>query len=161
MLHNNIYNKPTPSPFKPQNLTMKTVIFTALALLVSSSNAFAPASKPAFTARRSALDAKYNTMDEILAKFPEETPVLINFYDAKTENDIKADIFRAKTLLADRCTLVSIKVQDYPEIAKLWDADQKSPAMILFRDGQPVMRLFEETHYLEIVARVGDFCQED
>jgi thioredoxin-like negative regulator of GroEL len=140
---------------------MKIGILTTLALFVSSSNGFVPLSKPAFLARQSTLDAKYKTMDEILAKFPEDLPVLINFYDAKTENEIKNDILRAKTLLKDRCTLVSIKQQDYPEIAKLWDADQKSPAMILFRDGQPVMRLFEETHYLEIVSRVGQFCENE
>ena len=140
---------------------MKSGILALLALMASSANAFAPAAKPAFGAGSSALNAKYNTMDEILAKFPEEKPVLINFYDAKTEADIKNDIFRAKTLLADRCTLVSIKVQDYPQIAKLWDADTKSPAMILFRDGSPVMRLYEETHYLEIVAHVGQFCNEE
>mmetsp|Transcript_18936 Transcript_18936/g.31350 ORF Transcript_18936/g.31350 Transcript_18936/m.31350 type:complete len:141 (+) Transcript_18936:101-523(+) len=140
---------------------MKTTILAALALVVTSTSAFAPASNPSFVASRSALSAKYNTMDEILAKFPEETPVLINFYDAKTEADIKDDIFRAKTLLADRCTVVSIKQQDYPEIAKLWDADTKSPAMILFRDGSPVMRLYEESHYLEIVSRVGQFCVEE
>ncbi len=58
--------------------------------------------------------AKYNTMEEILAKFPEDKPVLINFYDAGTEADIKSDIVRAKNLLADRCTFVSIKQQDYP-----------------------------------------------
>ena len=140
---------------------MKIGILATLALFVSSSNGFVPHSKPTFLARQSALDAKYKTMDEILAKFPEDLPVLINFYDAKTENDIKNDILRAKTLLKDRCTLVSIKQQDYPEIAKLWDADMKSPAMILFRDGQPVMRLFEETHYLEIVSRVGQFCDNE
>ena len=53
-------------------------------------------------------------MEEILAKFPDNLPVLINFYDAKTEDAIKADIVRAKNLLKDRCTLVSIKQQDYP-----------------------------------------------
>lgn len=58
--------------------------------------------------------AKYNNMDEILAKFPEDIPVLINFYDAATEGDIKNDIVRAKNLLKDRCTVVSIKQQDYP-----------------------------------------------
>jgi hypothetical protein len=105
------------------------------------------------------LGAKYKSMDEILAKFPDDKPVLINFYDGSTEGDIKSDIFRAKELLKDRATLVSIKRQDYPELAKLWDADTKSPAMILFRDGQPVTRLYEETHYLEIVARIGQFCK--
>ena len=102
--------------------------------------------------------AKFNTMDEILAKFPDDKPVLINFYDANTENSIKNDIFRAKKLLEDRATLVSIKQQDYPELAKLWDAADKSPAMILFKDGNPVTRLYEETHYLEIVATMGKFC---
>jgi len=58
--------------------------------------------------------AKYNTMDEILAKFPEDKPVLINFYDAATEGEIKSDVVRAKNLLAERCTFVSIKQQDYP-----------------------------------------------
>jgi len=53
-------------------------------------------------------------MDEILAKFPEDMPTLINFYDAKTEADIKGDIVRAKGLLKDRCTVVSVKQQDYP-----------------------------------------------
>lgn len=140
---------------------MKTSFLAVLAFLVSSANAFVPASNPSFVSGRAALSAKYNSMDEILAKFPEDFPVLINFYDAKTEDDIKNDIFRAKTLLKDRCTLVSIKQQDYPEIAKLWDADTKSPAMILFKDGSPAMRLYEETHYLEIVSRVGKFCEED
>jgi hypothetical protein len=100
-------------------------------------------------------------MEEILALFPEDKPVLINFYDANTENAIKDDIFRAKQLLSDRATLVSIKQQDYPEIAKLWDANEKSPSMILFKDGRPVTRLYEETHYLEIVARIGKFCADD
>lgn len=140
---------------------MKTGIIAALALLVSFTDAFVPASKPSFVARQSSLDAKYKTMDEILAKFPDDKPILINFYDAKTENEIKDDILRAKTLLKDRCTLVSIKQQDYPDIAKLWDANTKSPAMILFKDGQPIMRLFEETHYLEIVSRVGSYCNGD
>ena len=102
--------------------------------------------------------AKYKTMDEILAKFPDDKPVLVNFYDSKTEGSIKDDIIRAKNLLSNRCTLVSIKQQDYPELAKLWDADQKTPSMILFKDGSPVTRIYEETHYLEIAARVGRFC---
>jgi hypothetical protein len=140
---------------------MKTGILATLAIVLSSASAFVPASNPSFGASRSALSAKYNTMDEILANFPDDFPVLINFYDAKTEADIKDDIFRAKTLLADRCKLVSIKQQDYPEIAKLWDADKKTPAMILFKDGSPAMRLYEETHYLEIVSRVGAFCDEE
>jgi hypothetical protein len=97
-------------------------------------------------------------MDEILALFPEDLPVLINFYDAATEKDIKGDISRAKTLLKDRASLVSIKQQDYPELAKLWDCAEKSPSMILFKDGSPVTRLYEESHYLEIVAKVGTHC---
>lgn len=34
--------------------------------------------------------AKYKTMDEILALFPKDKPVLINFYDAKTESKSQA-----------------------------------------------------------------------
>ena len=63
--------------------------------------------------------AKYNTMEEILAKFPEDKPVLINFYDKNTEDEIKSDIVRAKNLLAERCTVVSIKQQDYPGTYKI------------------------------------------
>ena len=111
--------------------------------------------------QKSHLLAKYKNMEEILALFPEDKPILINFYDAKTEKDIKDDIFRAKTLLKDRATLVSIKQQDYPEIAKLWDANDRSPSMILFKDGKPVTRLYEETHYLEIVAKIGQFCRPE
>lgn len=100
-------------------------------------------------------------MDEILALFPEDKPVLVNFYDANTEGQIKDDIFRAKKLLEDRATLVSIKQQDYPELAKLWDAAEKSPSMILFKDGKPVTRVYEQTFYLDIVARVGKFCDDE
>ena len=146
---------------------MKSLSLTIAALLASVTLAFVPSSLPRPSASVIEISrgasthlsmAKYKSMDEILALFPEDKPVLINFYDAATENDIKADIKRAKELLADRATLVSIKRQDYPELSKLWDADTKSPAMILFRDGQPVTRLYEETHYLEIVARIGKFC---
>ena len=138
-------------------------LFSALVVfrLLTSSLGFAPVVPNGSTRRdvKSALEmAKFNTMEEILAKFPEEKPVLINFYDANTESAIKNDIFRAKKLLEDRATLVSIKQQDYPELAKLWDAADKSPAMILFKDGNPVTRLYEETHYLEIVARIGKYC---
>jgi hypothetical protein len=111
-------------------------------------------SRPNFRSR-DALFAKYNSMEEILALFPEGKPVLVNFYDATTEDAIKDDIMRAKKLLADRATLVSIKQQDYPELAKVWDCTDKSPSMILFKDGTPVTRLYEETHYLEIVAKIG------
>eukprot|EP00559_Dactyliosolen_fragilissimus_P009862 CAMPEP_0184857556 /NCGR_PEP_ID=MMETSP0580-20130426/2714_1 /TAXON_ID=1118495 /ORGANISM="Dactyliosolen fragilissimus" /LENGTH=98 /DNA_ID=CAMNT_0027353219 /DNA_START=196 /DNA_END=492 /DNA_ORIENTATION=- len=97
-------------------------------------------------------------MDEILAKFPDEIPVLINFYDASTEGEIKKDIVRAKQLLEGRCTLVSIKQQDYPDLAKTWDADEKSPSMILFKDGRPVTRIYEQTFYLDIVAKAGQYC---
>ncbi|GAX22154.1 hypothetical protein FisN_39Lh022 [Fistulifera solaris] len=135
--------------------------FLLLASTWSAANAFAPTPTRSTVASHTALHAKYNSMEEILALFPEDKPVLINFYDANTENAIKDDIFRAKQLLSDRATLVSIKQQDYPEIAKLWDANEKSPSMILFKDGRPVTRLYEETHYLEIVARIGKFCGED
>ena len=128
--------------------------------LIAGTDAFAPQPSVTSLHRASALNAKYNSMDEILALFPEDKPVLVNFYDAATENDIKDDIFRAKNLLKDRATLVSIKRQDYPELAKLWDADEKSPAMILFKDGNPVTRIYEETHYLEIVAKVGKYCDD-
>ena len=133
----------------------------ALAALVSGSHAFAPSQLTTTTpASKSALHAKYNSMEEILALFPDDKPVLINFYDANTENAIKDDIFRAKQLLADRATLVSIKQQDYPELARLWDAAEKSPSMILFKDGSPVTRIYEETFYLDIVAKVGKFCED-
>lgn len=129
--------------------------------VIATSSPFSFSTSPRRTASTiTALGAKYKTMDEILALFPDDKPVLINFYDARTENAIKDDIFRAKTLLKDRATLVSIKQQDYPELAKLWDANVKSPSMILFKDGKPVTRLYEETHYLEIVAKVGQFCPE-
>ena len=100
-------------------------------------------------------------MDEILAVFPDDKPILINFYDASTEAEIKDDIFRAKKLLEDRARVVSIKQQDYPDIAKKWDAAEKSPSMILFKDGKPVTRLYEVTFYLDIVAKVGQFCEEE
>lgn len=141
-------------------IIMKAFAFTLLAVLGSGAQAFAPVSSGTARSLPSALSmAKYNTMDEILAKFPDDKPVLINFYDGNTESKIKNDIFRAKTLLADRCTLVSIKQQDYPELAKLWDCDQQSPAMILFKDGNPVTRLYGEDHYLEIVAKFGKLCE--
>jgi hypothetical protein len=142
-------------------------LIVALIVMMTTSSAFVPSSTSSVLQARSVMAkstvlsmAKYKTMDEILALFPEDKPVLINFYDSKTENDIKADIMRAKELLADRATIVSIKQQDYPELSKLWDADKKSPSMILFRDGQPVTRLYEETHYLEIVAKIGQYCKE-
>eukprot|EP00977_Amphora_coffeiformis_P015443 scaffold4511_cov171-Amphora_coffeaeformis.AAC.9 len=136
--------------------------FLALVALFSGASAFVPATP---TTTRSttttSLRAKYNTMDEILALFPDDKPILINFYDANTEAEIKDDIFRAKKLLEGRATVVSIKQQDYSAIAKLWDCDQKSPSMILFKDGKPVTRIYEETFYLDIVAKVGKFCDEE
>ncbi|GKZ01455.1 hypothetical protein MPSEU_001096100 [Mayamaea pseudoterrestris] len=137
-----------------------TIVSICMALVASLSrtDAFVPSPTPAFLSSSTSLYAKYKTMDEILAKFPDDKPILINFYDSKTESTIKEDIVRAKNLLSDRCVLVSIKQQDYPELAKLWDADQKSPSMILFKDGSPVTRIYEESNYLEIAARVGRFC---
>jgi hypothetical protein len=137
----------------------------ALVSALSVTEAFAPVTPTAFQQRTTSssvfqLTAKYNSMEEILALFPEDKPVLLNFYDAGTENEIKGDISRAKTLLKDRATLVSIKQQDYPELSKLWDCADKSPSMILFKDGNPVTRLYGETHYLEIVAKIGKFCKE-
>lgn len=160
---------------------MKTAapLIACAAALMAVAEAFAPSSvalqrtaTPTFMPRSSspsaatshvstALHAKYNSMDEILALFPDDKPILVNFYDASTEAKIKNDIFRAKTLLADRCTVVSIKQQDYPELAKVWDAAEKSPSMILFRDGKPIMRLYEEDHYLEITAKVGAYCRAE
>lgn len=136
-----------------------SIISAAVLALIAGTDAFVPQQQTSHH-RASALSAKYNSMDEILALFPDDKPILVNFYDANTEDEIKDDIFRAKTLLKDRATLVSIKQQDYPEIAKLWDAADKSPAMILFKDGTPVTRLYGETHYLEIVAKMGKFCPE-
>ena len=80
-------------------------------LLMGATDAFVAPSMPGAAAvatptSRTALAAKYKTMDEILALFPDDKPVLINFYDANTEADIKDDIFRAKKLLEDRATLV-------------------------------------------------------
>jgi len=45
------------------------------------------------------------------------------------------------------------------ELAKKWDADEKSPSMILFMDGNPLTRIYEETFYLDIVAKVGKYCR--
>jgi hypothetical protein len=138
-----------------------TSILSVFLAATASVHGFAPAIPAGMARPATSLYAKYNTMDEILALFPEDKPILINFYDANTEADIKDDIFRAKTLLKDRATLVSIKQQDYPELSKLWDCASKSPSMILFQDGQPVTRIYEETHYLEIVANVGRFCRSE
>jgi thioredoxin-like negative regulator of GroEL len=99
-------------------------------------------------------------MDEILALFPDDVPVLINFYDANTENAIKGDIFKAKQMLDGRAKLVSIKQQDYADLAKLWDCHTKSPSMILFKDGKPVSRLYEKIDYLDILTAFSKFLQE-
>lgn len=141
---------------------MKTAAF-CLTALVASATAFAPNSPArAFVSRTTStgLFAKYNNMDEILALFPEDIPTLINFYDAATEDAIKGDVFRAKTLLKGRASVCSIKQQDYPELAKLWDCHEKTPSMILFKDGTPATRLYEQSEYLEIVAKVGQYCRE-
>jgi hypothetical protein len=139
---------------------MKLAILSAFLATVAVQG-FAPAVPATAFRSSSALQAKYKTMDEILALFPEDKPVLINFYDANTEAEIKDDIGRAKNLLKDRATLVSVKQQDYPELAKLWDCADKSPAMILFEDGQPLTRLYGETFYLDIVAKIGQFCRAE
>jgi len=93
---------------------MKTSFACITALFISGTQAFAPAPRPTFAKPSALAMAKFNSMDEILAKFPDDMPCLINFYDASTEADIKSDIVRAKNLLKDRCTVVSIKQQDYP-----------------------------------------------
>jgi hypothetical protein len=140
---------------------MKITIVSALLATLASVQGFAPTVPSTYARSSTVMQAKYKNMDEILALFPEDKPILINFYNADTEKEIKDDIFRAKTLLADRATMVSIKQQDYPELAKLWDCADKSPAMILFKDGVPATRLYEQSHYLEIVAKFGAFCRSD
>lgn len=45
------------------------------------------------------------------------------------------------------------------ELAKKWDADDKSPCMILFQDGKPVTRMYEVSFYLDVVAKVGKYCR--
>lgn len=91
----------------------------ALSALAAGVDAFAPTSGVSTTSiRQTQLSAKYNTMDEILALFPEDKPVVINFYDANTEGAIKDDIFKAKQLLEDRAKFVSIKQQDYPDLVR-------------------------------------------
>jgi len=127
---------------------------------MTSVHAFAPTLHPSFVSSSALSMAKVSNMDEILAKFPEDIPLLVNFYDGATEDAIKGDISRAKGLLKNRCSVCSIKQQDYPEIAKLWDADEKSPSMILFKDGKPATRIYGESFYLDIVAKVGKYCRE-
>ena len=105
------------------NYTMKTSNLFSLGAVALSAlagvDAFAPTSGVSTTSiRQTQLSAKYNTMDEILALFPEDKPVVINFYDANTEGAIKGDIFKAKQLLEDRAKFVSIKQQDYPDLVR-------------------------------------------
>ena len=71
-----------------------SILSLALATFATSTpgvEAFAPTPSTVTTPRisSSSLNAKYNSMDEILALFSEEIPVLINFYDANTEDQIK------------------------------------------------------------------------
>merc|ERR1719237_1568358 len=108
-----------------KNLSLYSVVISAVALLQQGSFGFVVnpttsaslATTMATTKTTTQLRmAKYNSMDEILDLFPEEMPILINFYDAATENDIKDDIFRVKELLKDRASVCSIKQQDYPEL---------------------------------------------
>eukprot|EP00526_Cylindrotheca_closterium_P024633 CAMPEP_0113622700 /NCGR_PEP_ID=MMETSP0017_2-20120614/11646_1 /TAXON_ID=2856 /ORGANISM="Cylindrotheca closterium" /LENGTH=144 /DNA_ID=CAMNT_0000532565 /DNA_START=75 /DNA_END=509 /DNA_ORIENTATION=+ /assembly_acc=CAM_ASM_000147 len=142
-------------------LSFATILST-LAVLASTTEAFAP-QPTSFraAASSSALNAKYNSMDEILALFPEELPILINFYDATTEDAIKSDILTTKAMLKERATMVNIKQQDYPELAKLWDCDSKSPSMILFKDGNPVKRVYEKIDYLDIIPEISQYTQGD
>jgi len=93
---------------------MKLTVVSVLLTIVAAVQGFVPTVPTNARVSSTNLLAKYNSMDEILAKFPSDKPVLINFYNANTENEIKDDIFRAKKLLADRLTLVSIKQQGEP-----------------------------------------------
>ena len=34
------------------------------------------------------------------------------------------------------------------------------PFLVLFKDGKPVMRMYEESFYLDIVAKVGKYCDD-
>ena len=70
---------------------MKFYILSLALALFASVDSFAPVNNLPRVA--TSLNAKYNSMDEILALFPEEIPVLINFYDANTEDQIKVRIF--------------------------------------------------------------------
>ena len=70
---------------------MKFFILSLALALFASVDSFAPVNNLPRVA--TSLNAKYNSMDEILALFPEEIPVLINFYDANTEDQIKVRIF--------------------------------------------------------------------
>ena len=83
---------------------MKLSFATILSTLAifASTEAFAP-QPTSFRSASSALNAKYKTMDEILALFPEEIPVLINFYDANTEAAIK--VCRNDSMIQTCCSV--------------------------------------------------------
>ena len=81
-------------------LSILSLVLTAFASTVSV-EAFAPVATTRISSSSSSsssLYAKYNTMDEILALFPEDIPVLINFYDANTEDQIKVSSKRSYLL---------------------------------------------------------------
>ena len=138
---------------------MKSFSALITALLFVSTSAFAPTSFGVTRPSASALQAKYNSVEEILALFPEDKPTLINFYDASMENEIKNDVMMLKRVMEGRASVCSAKVQDYPELAKLWDATETSPTMILFKDGKPACRVVGEYHFLEVSAKIGKFCE--
>lgn len=138
---------------------MKSPSALILALLTVSASAFAPTSFGGARSSASTLRAKYNSVEEILALFPEDKPTLINFYDASMEDDIKNDIMMLKRVMEGRASVCSAKVQDYPDLAKLWDATDDSPTMILFKDGKPACRVVGEYHFLEVSAKIGRFCE--
>ena len=64
-------------------------------------------------------------------------------------------------MLKDRATLVSMKQQDYPELAKSWDADSDSPSMILFKDGNAVKRVYGKSDYMDIVSEISQYLDDD
>mmetsp|Transcript_10227 Transcript_10227/g.15242 ORF Transcript_10227/g.15242 Transcript_10227/m.15242 type:complete len:139 (+) Transcript_10227:53-469(+) len=138
---------------------MKSFTSVAMALLMVGANAFAPSNFGVTRPSSTAMYAKYNTIEEILALFPDDKPVLINFYDAGIEDDIKNDIVTLKRVMEGRASVCSAKTQDYPELAKLWDATDVSPTMILFKDGKPVKRILGEYHFLEVSAKIGPLCE--
>lgn len=138
---------------------MKSVTSIAMALLAVGVNAFAPTNFGVTRSSSTAMYAKYNTIEEILALFPEDKPVLVNFYDATTEEEIINDVVTLKRVMEGRASVCSAKTQDYPELAKLWDATDVSPTMILFKDGKPVKRILGEYHFLEISAKIGPLCE--
>ena len=72
---------------------------------------------------------------------------------------VEANFLNSSISSLDFFLLSSGTFEDYPELAKLWDCASKSPSMILFKDGSPVTRIYEQTFYLDIVAKVGQFCR--